>query len=249
LRRVEDQHPRPSHRRVVETAVELTDPPLDVVAEVIKGVHEAKVRRARHFRGRHEALPVPHLRLMPARRDSEDRSGADYAEWFQMGRLRAQAERRARRQEWDYLARMLDEYEVADEVGNGWRPLVIELHHDLMDLDPDYRLYDIRERLGGLAVIARYHHDARDGAARLLAVAKAQAVQTCVVCGAHGQLRPERPRLHALCEKCFLYDRAAAFERGEHYANLLLDSLMSADRDYPTPEEMLAWLARLDEGP
>ena len=191
----------------------------------------------------------PTFALMAGPRDSEDWSGADYAEWFQMSRLRAQAERRARRQEWDYLARKLDEYEVADEVGNGWRPLVLELHRDLLDIDPEYRLYDIRERLGGLAVIARYHQDARDGAARLLAVAKAQAVQTCVVCGEQGQLSAERPRLHVLCEKCFQYDRAAAFERGEHYANLLLDSLMSADRDYPTPEEMLAWLARLDETP
>lgn len=167
------------------------------------------------------------------------------AERYHLRRLGQLEARRARQQEWDFLARAFTHDEIASSVGIGWRTLVRALHDDLLDIDGDYRLYEIKERDGSLLVVARFDRDARDAASRRLATAKAQALRTCELCSADATPRMQRPEPKTLCDRCYAADRAASAQ-GERYADVVLQYLLSGDRDYPTPEETLAWLDALD---
>lgn len=170
------------------------------------------------------------------------------AERYYSRRVRLLAELRARQEEWDFLACRLVDAEVANGVGSGWRALVLQLHDDLLALDPGYRLYSVTEELGGLDVIARFAPPAQARAARLIQAARAKALGTCEVCAQPGALRAERRQMKALCDDCWHSDRAAAESRGERYADAVLSQMMSRDRDHPSPEEILAWLDELDAG-
>jgi hypothetical protein len=170
------------------------------------------------------------------------------AERYYSRRVRLLAERRALHEEWDFLASRLDEDDLVGGVGPGWRALVLQLHDDLLAVDPGYRLYSAAEELGGLVVVARFAPPAQTHAARLIQAARAEALNTCEVCGQPGRLRRERGRMKTLCDDCWRSDRAAAESRGECYADAVLSQLMSRDRDHPSPEEILAWLDELDAG-
>ena len=168
------------------------------------------------------------------------------AERYHLRRLGELEARRVRQQEWDFLARILSPDEIAGAVGVGWRPLVAALHDDLIDVDRDYRLYELKERNAGLLVVARFARDAREAASRRLVEAKAEALRTCEVCGGDARPRMNRPQPKTLCDRCSAADRAAAAEQGERYADAVLQYLMSGDAEHPTPEETLAWLDALD---
>jgi len=169
----------------------------------------------------------------------------DTENYFQQ-RARRRAEARARREEWDFVARHLSDSEIVAGVGPGWRPLVLAMHQDLLTVDPDYRLYSVEDDLGGLVVVARFAAAAQVDAARRVQAARAQALSTCVLCRQLGRLRPERLQMKTLCDQCWSSDRAAAESRGERYADAVLSQLMSPDRDHPSPDETLAWLNHLD---
>lgn len=169
------------------------------------------------------------------------------AERYHAQRMRRLAERRARQEEWDFAATTLAETEIADAVGSGWRPLVLNLHRQLLELDPSYRLYSVGEELGGLSFIARTEATVSARAARLIQAARAEALTTCEVCGDSGHLRAERPNMRTLCDECWQGDRQAAAERGERYADAALAFVLSNDDDYPSPEETLAWLDAFDD--
>lgn len=177
-----------------------------------------------------------------------DPMSGEAAERYYSNRARLLADRRARQEEWDFLAVRLDKTELADGVGIGWRELVLKLHHDLLVQDPGYRLYGIEEQLGGLVVIARFASAAQEPAARLLQTARAAALATCEVCGEAGVLRSERVQMKTLCDDCWTSDRTAAESGGERYADAVLARLLSADQNHPSPEEILAWLEDLDDG-
>jgi hypothetical protein len=168
------------------------------------------------------------------------------AERYYSRRMRLLVERRARQEEWDFLARRLADGELTDRVGRGWHALVLNLHQELVHVDPDYRLYIVEEDLGGLVVTARFARAAQVRAARVIQVARAEALATCEVCGLSGALRADRRRLKTLCNACWTGDRAAAAARGERYADAVLAQLLSSDKDHPRPEETLAWLDALD---
>jgi hypothetical protein len=170
------------------------------------------------------------------------------AERYYSRRLRLLAERRALQEEWDFLACRLGEADVVGGVGPGWRALVLQLHDDLLAVDPGYRLYSAAEELGGLMVTARFAPPAQAPAARLIQAARAEALGTCEVCGQPGRLRRERRQMKTLCDDCWRSDRAAAESRGERYADAVLSQLMSPDHDHPSPEQILAWLDDLDAG-
>jgi hypothetical protein len=172
----------------------------------------------------------------------------DGAERYQARRSRQLAERRARQEEWDFQASRLTDADVVDQVGRGWRPLVRGLHRDLLRIDHHYRLYSIEEQLGGLRVVAKFARRAQAQADRRVQAARAQAFATCEACGHGGWLRPRRPQMKTLCDECSAADRAAAENQGEPYADAALAYFMSGDRNYPPPEETLAWLRRRAAG-
>jgi len=173
---------------------------------------------------------------------------AQAADDYYSRRARILAERRAYQEEWDFLARRLDDRTLVDGVGHGWWPIVRDLNARLLALDPDFRLFSIEEEHGGLTINARFTSLAQMDAARLIQIARAQALATCELCGQPGALRAERLQMKTLCDDCWTSDRAAASQRGERYADAVLAQLLSADDDHPSPEDTLAWLDDLDAG-
>jgi hypothetical protein len=168
----------------------------------------------------------------------------DSARDYFLGRARSLVEREAMRQEWEFLARAQREHWLVDHVGHGWQPTVLSLHRRLLTIDRDYQLFRVREVYGALVYDARFDPGRSPLCRRLLALARAEAGRTCEVCAAAGRLRDQRPILKTLCDACFAGDRVAAAARGERYARLVLDHLMSADPRHPDPDETLAWLAQ-----
>jgi hypothetical protein len=157
-------------------------------------------------------------------------------------RAREDLNRAARHQEWDYQATALSADEIAGHVGPGWRPLARQLHHDLRCLDPHYRLFQVKEKLGRLRFYADFAGPFTSECHRRVAAAVAKAAKTCEVCGGEGRLRTRRPWLETLCDACWAADRAAADERGERYAAIVLSYLLSGDPHHPTPDEIIEWL-------
>jgi hypothetical protein len=70
-------------------------------------------------------------------------------------------------------------------VGPGWHPLLLQLHEQLVAREPDYRIADLKEKLGGVRIhlAAALQPEVR----ALLAAAEAQSTATCEFCGAQGR--------------------------------------------------------------
>ena len=154
-------------------------------------------------------------------------------------RARERLDRDARHQEWDYRATALSANELAGDVGPGWRPIVRELHHNLRSLDPGYRLFQVKEKLGRLRFYASFAGPFTGECQRRVAAAATEAARTCEVCGDRGRLRTRRPWLKTLCDACWAADRAAAEEHGERYAAIVLSYFLTGDADHPTPDEVV----------
>lgn len=160
--------------------------------------------------------------------------------------MRLLEERRALQEEWHFLARKASSGLLVDNIGPGWRPIVLRLHQQLLEVDRDYRLESVGEELGGLFFVARFSSARQVGGASLIQRARSEALATCELCGEPGVLRGQRPQLKTLCEVCWNADRTCAATRGERYATALLTQLLSADEDHPPPEEVIDWLDELD---
>ena len=77
------------------------------------------------------------------------------------------------------------EAQLGGQVGPGWEPLVDELHAQVLAIDPDVVVDQVKEKFGGL----RYYFSADDGNQRinaLVAQYEKRASETCEWCGAPG---------------------------------------------------------------
>ena len=162
-------------------------------------------------------------------------------------RARKLKDRAALAEEWYFLARVLDDDGVADRVAVGWRPLILDLHSRLLELDGDYRLMSVVERRGRLEFVAVYGDHVAEPADLLVAATRAKAAATCIVCRGRARLRRQRPTPKTLCDLCFAADRSLAAERGEAYTNAALACLTSSDPDHPSADEIVSWLGPLAE--
>ena len=72
------------------------------------------------------------------------------------------------------------------DVGEGWQPLLRQLHDRLRELAPAYRIVQIKEKFG----ILRFYADglSQEGQ-RLVHQAERESSKLCERCGAPGQLR------------------------------------------------------------
>src|SRR5512146_3224372 len=74
-----------------------------------------------------------------------------------------------------------------NDVGPGWQPLIRGLDANLRELDPNYRIGQIKEKFGGL----RYYVDAFEGdtelADKLVRAAEDVSFKLCEDCGAPGE--------------------------------------------------------------
>jgi len=73
------------------------------------------------------------------------------------------------------------------DVRPGWRDLLLDLHGRLVEVDPDYRISGLEEKLGELRVTMS-SNESREVEA-LLDASKAESRKICVFCGA----KPARP--------------------------------------------------------
>jgi hypothetical protein len=101
----------------------------------------------------------------------------------------------------------------------GWRPILERLHDRLLAIDPDYRLHQVKEKLGVLRIYAVADaYPARPHVLDQIEAAIAEAVResalTCERCGQPGRLRsdPEWRRLRryvlTLCDECVTVELA-----------------------------------------
>lgn len=74
--------------------------------------------------------------------------------------------------------------------GAGWYPILARLEQRLRQIDPDYRVLQIKEKFGTL----RFYWAGRnlDAGESVVADAVAESAQTCEVCGRPGHLRTRR---------------------------------------------------------
>jgi hypothetical protein len=98
--------------------------------------------------------------------------------------------------------------------GPGWSELLDDLHAGLIELDPAYRLHQVKQKLGGLRFYADFDHAVRDRCLALVQAAERRALVTCERCGAPGEIRAERVWVMTLCDCCeALLARAEAIKR------------------------------------
>ena len=99
----------------------------------------------------------------------------------------------------------------------GWSLLVAALHDALVARHPDYQVFQVKEKFGGLRFYCSV--DREPDAAELIAQAEQQAQQTCQLSGQQGaRLRTNQRGWSAtLCDEL-----AAAFEAGQPLWDLQL---------------------------
>lgn len=82
-------------------------------------------------------------------------------------------------------------------IREGWYQLVLDLDHDLAELDPHYELHQVKEKFGGLRYYAEMSsegwevstEDQRKLFNQLISDAESLSYRTCETCGAPGQVR------------------------------------------------------------
>lgn len=84
--------------------------------------------------------------------------------------------------------------------GAGWYPILARLEERLREIDPDYRVYQVKEKFGDL----RFYWAGRnfDAGRAAVADAEAEAARTCEVCGNPGDLRSRRGWFRTVCVEC-----------------------------------------------
>lgn len=83
--------------------------------------------------------------------------------------------------------------------GRGWYPILARLEERLNQLDPDYRVHQIKEKFGTLRFY--WEGDIPDGDA-IVDEAEAESARTCELCGGPGRLRSKGGWLKTLCTAC-----------------------------------------------
>ncbi|MDQ2761285.1 MAG: hypothetical protein M3Y17_12885 [Actinomycetota bacterium] len=99
----------------------------------------------------------------------------------------------------------LDVAHLARLPERGWVPLIDRLHEQLVILDPDYKLGQVKEKFGVLKFYASFEPDVAREAQRLIDKVERRTHQVCERCGASGRLRHTPPRrVDTFCEDCYL---------------------------------------------
>lgn len=103
--------------------------------------------------------------------------------------------------------------------GWGWAEILRSFHDTVVEVDPNYRLWVVKEKWGELAINAGQHnsdtaHSAR--VAEIIELARQESTEICEWCGDPGQLR-ELTRERTLCDPC----TSAMVESGEEHGRQL----------------------------
>ena len=88
-------------------------------------------------------------------------------------------------------------------VDDGWYPIIADLHTKLLEVDPDYTLYQVKEKFGSLRYYIGVEASKSAEAYALVNEAEKQAAHTCEMCGVDGAtLRTERSWVKTMCDSC-----------------------------------------------
>jgi len=101
-------------------------------------------------------------------------------------------------------ARTDDGFEIERRnVGEGWQAIVERLHGDLLALDPDCQVAQIKEKFGGLRYYINISEGVEDETQRkmyaLTYEAEADSMSTCEVCGQPGRPSTARFWIKTVC--------------------------------------------------
>jgi hypothetical protein len=83
--------------------------------------------------------------------------------------------------------------------GPGWYPILARLEQRLDELDPDYKVHQIKEKFGTLCFY--WEGDTSNGD-EIVSRAEAESARTCEFCGGPGHLRSKAVWLKTLCDLC-----------------------------------------------
>lgn len=91
--------------------------------------------------------------------------------------------------------------EVVSGVGEGWHPLLVELHRRLVEVDPSYRVAQFKEKFGALRVYVDVSDPERcDAAEAIVEEIERRSATVCERCGNPGALR-QGPWVQTLCQE------------------------------------------------
>jgi len=85
------------------------------------------------------------------------------------------------------------------EICDGWLSIVRDLITDLIEMGWDKRVFQVKEKFGGLEF---YVGMIPDGGLDRINEARRLSHTTCEVCGVPGELRTDRYWFKTLCDKC-----------------------------------------------
>ena len=87
------------------------------------------------------------------------------------------------------------------ECGDGWKPLIQELHASIMAIYPDYEIQQIKEKFGSLRYyIGGVPEEHFDAVHNLINEAVRKADTLCEVCGSLGRLASRGSWVKTVCE-------------------------------------------------
>lgn len=83
----------------------------------------------------------------------------------------------------------------------GWRALVEELHHKLIEYYPEYQIHQIKEKYGGLRFYTDVSYSKGDEGSALLLEYENRSINTCDVCGNPGTTKSVGFFIATRCEE------------------------------------------------
>ena len=86
--------------------------------------------------------------------------------------------------------------EDVEFVGKGWNNILLELHENLVKINPDYRIVQIKEKMGGLRF---YLAESTLEMNKHVDEAERASMETCEECGREGGLFNDRGWLKTVC--------------------------------------------------
>lgn len=98
------------------------------------------------------------------------------------------------------LSRFVDGYAPFISVGAGWGELIKECHNKLVAFDANYKIYQIKQKYGGLRYYVKPSVDAlvyRTSA--IVSPFEKKSYLICEVCGKNGNLRAKNSFYQTLC--------------------------------------------------
>jgi hypothetical protein len=98
--------------------------------------------------------------------------------------------------------RFVEGYSTYVDVDLGWHPILEDLHNELIKITPDYQIYQIKEKFGGLRFYATPNmEDAPEDYYKLIEEAETLSYKICEECGEPGSIQEYKGWYSTTCGK------------------------------------------------